>query len=265
MLKTSRANLGGGSLRTTLVSNISLSLSILILPAAIIPVASAANLTVAAASDLAPAQRELASSFQELTGNTLRFVTGASGMLARQVENGAPYDVFLSANKSFVEDLARRGDIDPASVAAYALGRLGLWIPGKANARIEDLADLKRIAIANPKHAPYGVAAEQALKQASIWDRLRDRLVLGENVRQALQFAESGNVDAVVASWSLVRSKGGTLIPDSLHDPIEQAAGILRTSAHQDAARQFLDFLRAGEGRRVLERHGLEPAHGRQK
>ncbi len=186
-------------------------------------------------------------------------------MLARQVENGAPFDVFLSANRGYVEGLASSGHIRPDSVVIYATGRLGLWIPGKAGAGLEELAGLKRIAMANPKHAPYGAAAQQALQRSGLWDRVKDRIVFGENVRQALQFADSGNADAVLTSWSLTRGKGATLIPDSLHDPIEQAGGILRSSRQLAAASQFLDFLRHGGGLEILKRHGLEPATGRTK
>lgn len=238
----------------------------MILGGVISSLASAAQLTVAAAADLAPAQQELSDSFQRLTGITLSFVTGASGMLSRQIENGAPFDVFLSANRKFVADLAAAGHIRPASVTVYAEGRLGVWIPGRREAALADLKGLKRVAIANPQHAPYGAAARQALERAGVWEAVKPGLVMGENVRQALQYAESGNVDAVVTSWSLVGPKGGTLVSADWHDPIEQAAGIVATSREPEAARRFLEFLRSKEGQKILERHGLKAVRaGRSK
>ncbi len=265
MLSASSASLVGRQLRTALVSNISALLSTLIVLTAVTPLASPAALTVAAAADLAPAHTDIASSFQKLTGHSLKFVTGASGMLARQIENGAPFDLFLSANKAYVLDLARNGHVQPESVAVYALGRLGVWIPALRDADLKALVQVKRIAIANPKHAPYGAAAQQAMERAGIWNQVKDRLVLGENVRQALQYGESGNVDAVVTAWSLVSLKGASLVPQQLHEPIEQAAGILASTKQSEAARRFLDFLRSREGGKILERHGLTPVRGRAK
>jgi len=216
---------------------------------------------VAAAADLAPLERPLADAFQRASGIRVRFALGASGMLSRQVENGAPYDVFLSANEKFVKALAGSGRLASDSVILYAFGRLGLW---SKTGWIKSLADLRdprvrHIALANPVHAPYGAAAKQALEKEGIWGALQPRIVYGENVRQALQYAESGNAEAVITAWSLLCGRGGTLLPDSLHAPIRQAGGVVAASAHPRQARQFLAFLTGPHGRKILEANGLFP------
>src|SRR5579884_3270567 len=158
----------------------------------------AATLTVAAAADLSCLEPGLVNAFEQQAGVHITVTLGASGILRQQIENGAPYDVFLSANEQYVRDLAAAGVIDPSSVRIYALGRLGLW---SRDSRFRDVSQLQRpdlvhLAIANPEHAPYGAAARDFLQRRGIWDAVRSRVVYGENVRQALQFAETGNADA---------------------------------------------------------------------
>ena len=218
-----------------------------------------AVLLVAAASDLAELQQPLAQAFRRATGLEVRFTTGSSGMLARQIENGAPFDVYLSANEQFVRDLAARGQILPSSVTLYARGRLGLWSQPPALRDLDGLkaSRIRRIAIANPAHAPYGLAAQQALEKAGLWTALKDKVVFGENVRQAWEFASSGNADAVITSWTLVHDRGGLLLPETLHAPIRQAGGIVASSPNPTAAHRFLDFLRTPEARAIFARHGL--------
>lgn len=213
---------------------------------------------VAAAADLARIQPSLSASFAKSTGYTVRFSFGASGMLARQIENGAPFDVFLSANEQFVRDLAASGAILPQSVRVYAQGRLGLWSRGGRTGTLEDLISARHIAIANPLHAPYGIAAQEALKRKGLWNRLAARMVYGENVRQALQYAETGNADAVITAWSLVFDRGGVPLPASLHAPIRQSGGVTATSRHREAATAFMNFLTGPAGREVLNRYGFE-------
>jgi molybdate transport system substrate-binding protein len=154
--------------------------------------ASPAEILAAAASDLVPLDAPLRHLFQEDTGHTVRFVFGSSGMLARQIENGAPYDVYLAANERFARDLAAQGKVDPASVAVYALGRVAVWSKSGRFGSLADLRAARRIALPNPAHAPYGVAGRQALEREGLWAGLEGRIVYGENVRQALQYAESG-------------------------------------------------------------------------
>ena len=221
--------------------------------------AKPAELLVAAASDAVRLEQSLGEGFRKAVGVRIRFVFGSSGMLARQIENGAPYDVYLSANERFVRDLAASGRIDPATVRVYALGRVAVWSksgPVKSLAAVESL---RRLALANPAHAPYGVAARQALEKQGLWQRVEPRVVYAENVRQALQFAESGNVDAAITAWSLVFDRGGVLIPAEFHEPIRQGAGVVVSSRSRDLAARFLDFLMSKDGQARLGRNGLFP------
>jgi molybdate transport system substrate-binding protein len=216
-------------------------------------VAQASDLIVAAASDLAP----LAPAFEKAFSG-LKFTTGSSGSLARQIENGAPYDVFLSASEQYVRELANNGFLDPSSVTIYATGRLGLWSADGSVKTLEDLlkASVKHIAIPNPQFAPYGVAARKALETRGLWKKLESKIVYGENVRQTLQFAESRNADAVITSWSLLKDRG-VMLPAEWHDPIRQAGGVVKRSSQAARAREFLMFLQKPEGRRILTSGGL--------
>lgn len=217
------------------------------------------ELLVAAAADLTAIEQPVTEMFQRITGRKAKFVLGASGMLARQIEQGAPYDVFLSANERFVADLAKSGHLEPDSVRIYAYGRLGLWSRDGAVKRIDELRDRRvvHVAIANPATAPYGAAARQLLESAGLWKAVEGKVVYGENVRHALEFAESGNADAVITAWSLVFERGGILLPDSGHSPIRQAGGVVAGRPDEAAARRFLDLLGSEEGRRILAAHGL--------
>ncbi len=218
-----------------------------------------AELVVAAAADLAAAEKSIVSDFKRDTGIQVRLALGSSGLLAHQVENGAPYDVFLSANEQYMRDLERSGLIVAGSVRVYALGRLALWSKTGAYRRLEDLlgAEVRHVALPNPVHAPYGMAARQALGTQGLWERLKDRVVLAENVRQAYQYAESGNAEATLTAWSLVFDKGGVLIPDQLHQPIRQAGGVVASSGSRPAAQRFLEWLVSPAGQEILGRFGL--------
>lgn len=219
----------------------------------------AKSLLVAAAADLATAGPPLAQAFERAAGIRVQFVFGASGMLARQIENGAPYDVYLSANEPFVADLARSGRVEAGTVRVYALGRLGLWSRRRSFSSLDELRDasFRHVAIANPVHAPYGAAAKQALENKGLWKELEPRIVYGENVRQALQYAESGNAEAVITSWSLVFDRGALLLPETLHAPIRQSGGMVASTKNAAGARAFLDFLGSPQGRAILKEHGL--------
>lgn len=199
-------------------------------------------------------ERPVAEGFREAAGERIRFVFGSSGMLARQIENGAPYDVYLAANEKFAADLAAQGKLDAKSVRVYALGRIALWSKSGSG-----LAAARRIAIANPAHAPYGEAARQALEKLAPWPEVASRLVYGENVRQALQFAESGNVDVAITAWSLVFDRGGILLAAELHEPIRQAGGVVSASRQRHTAARLLEFLASDAGQALLSRYGLFP------
>lgn len=227
-----------------------------------VPLSRAAGpILVAAAADLAPLSEELSQSFAKSTGGAARFTFAASGLLARQIAQGAPYDVYLSANEAFVKQLEESGGLLKDSVRQYARGRIALW--AKRDDRIRSLQDLaaagvRHVAIANPAHAPYGAAARDALKHQGLWEKLSAKIVYGENVQQTLQYAETGNADAAITAWSLVLHRGGKLLPEEWHSPIRQVGGVVSGSRKEKAARQFMMFLTGKEGRAILRRFGFD-------
>jgi len=222
------------------------------------------TLTVSAAADLTPAFEELGRLFTNETGIQVTFNFGSTGQLTQQIEQGAPVDLLAAANVSFVDQLERQDLILPDTKALYAQGRITLWTrsdsPLKLE-RVEDLAkpEVRRIAIANPEHAPYGEAARQALQSAGIWERVSPRLVFGENISQTLQYAETGNVDAAIVALSLsVNSKGRwVLISEQLHQPLNQALAVIRGTRHEAEARRFATFINSPQGRSVMRKYGF--------
>lgn len=187
----------------------------------------------------------------------IRFSPGSSGGLARQIANGAPFDVFLSANEQYVRELADSGYVQTESVRTYATGRLGLYsLDGKLK-ELKELEGVKHVAIANPRHAPYGLAAEQALRSAGLWMAVQPKLILAENVRQAYEYARTRNADAAITAWTLVKDVGGVLVPATLHEPIRQTAGVCASSGRAADARRFVEFLLSAEGQAILSRYGL--------
>ena len=223
-----------------------------------------AEVVVAAASDLAPAFEELGQGFEQETGTKVTFSFGSTGMLARQIENGAPVDLFAAANLEFIEQLERQGLIVPDTKALYARGRLTLWTRADSALkfeRIEALAqeEVARIAIANPEHAPYGRAAREALESAGIWKVVEPKLVYGENVRQTMQYAETGNADVAIIALSLsVRSNGRwTLIPEQLHKPLDQALAVVKDGRSEGEARRFAEFINSSSGRATMRKFGF--------
>ena len=260
---------GGISFSPFPLSNMSGTLSIVTLAFLSLLLASCASpagkveaepLTVAAAADLSPLSEPIGALHHQTTGERLRFVIGSSGMLARQIEQGAPFDVYLSANARYVEELAKAGKIQPNSVTVYALGRLGIWAKKGQIREARELLrpEIRRVAMANPAHAPYGEAARDYLERAGIWAQIEPKIVYGENVRQAAQFAESGNADALVSSWTLVRPMKGTLVPASEHAPIRQAGGVVATSKHAGEALRFLKMLSEPAARELFREHGFD-------
>jgi molybdate transport system substrate-binding protein len=222
-------------------------------------------LLVSAASNLLPAFEELGQQYQEQTGTQVVLNFAASGQLAQQIEQGAPVDLFVSADVGYVKDLAAKGRVVPDSVYIYARGRLTIWTRTDSRLDVETVQDLlkpevRRLAIANPEHAPYGVVARQALQSAGVWNMIQNKLVFGENVRQTLQFAEAGDVDVAIIPLSLsVTSRGQwTLIPEDLHSPIDQALGVVSDSPRQSAAREFAAFIAGPQGRDILSKYGYE-------
>ncbi len=228
-----------------------------------------ASLQVAAASDLRFALEEIAAVFERERAIPVRLTFGSSGQLAIQIEQGAPFDVFFSANEAFVYALAQKGRVDPDSVQLYAVGRIVLWVPNSSPLDIGKglvvLLDerIRFISIANPEHAPYGQAAVQAMQAAGILARVQSRLVLGENVSHALQFAQTGNADLGIVALSLavaptVRALGRyQLVPAYLHRPIRQAVGVTTKTPRADLARQFVAFANSPAGRAIMRRYGF--------
>lgn len=219
---------------------------------------------VAAASDLQAAFLEVGKELTAKTGIVPEFQFSSSGLLAKQIEQGAPYFLFASANTEFTDQVVRSGKCDAASKQLYARGRIVVWTPSDKPApkTLEDLAkpDFGKIAIANPDHAPYGVAAKQALQKANVWDRVADRIVLGENVSATMLFAKNGDVNAAIVALSLaVVAKGGTTlsIDPALHEPLDQQLVVCGAGSESDDARQFAAFLASREGREIMTRYGF--------
>ena len=256
---------------TSLVCNMSLRLSSWLLsflsifaPSGILwgqtPISGILN--VAAASDLSVIGPELKVGFESQNpGVRIRLVNGSSAMLAQQISQGAPFDVFLSANAGFVERLASNRKIDPGSIRGYATGRLGLaWRDGQHHP-IRELttSGIKVVALPNPKLAPYGIAAQQALEYGGLWLAVQPKVVYGENVRQALQFLESGNADAVITSDALLQNRTADTIPEDWHKPILQKAGIVSKTGNRKLAAHFLTYLLSPEGQAIFARFGFGP------
>lgn len=226
---------------------------------------------IAAAASVRFALEDLADTFYRDSGQRVRLSLGSSGNLARQIREGAPYDLFLAADPRYVEDLARQG-FTRGDGKDYLLGRLAIIVPRNsplaADGSLEDLRTalvdgrVKRFAIANPEHAPYGMRAEQALRHAGVWDAIRDRLVLGENVGQAAQFAVSGNAEGGIIGFALAHAPAvaerGTaaLIPRAWHDPLHHRAVLLKPA--DPVAQQFFDYLSSPAARDVFRRHGFD-------
>jgi molybdate transport system substrate-binding protein len=194
---------------------------------------------------------------------------GSSGNFETQIENGAPFDVFFSADIDYPRKLEAKGLAAPQSTYLYGIGKLILWVTNDSRLDVskglEILRDpsVKKIAIANPEHAPYGRAAEEALRKAGVYDAIKDRLVLGENISQTAEFAESGNADAGILALSLVLSpalkdKGRYFqIPDNLYTPIQQGVVVVRASKNQQGAQAFLDYIKTPAETAILERYGF--------
>jgi molybdate transport system substrate-binding protein len=227
------------------------------------------TVTVAAASDLTYAMNEIGANFEKATGCMLRLSMGSSGNFLTQIENGAPFDIFFSADIAYPKKLEAEGLAAAGSTYLYAIGKIVLWTRndshvdvGKGFSALRDPA-VQKIAIANPEHAPYGRAAEEALRQSGVYETVKDRLVLGENISQAAEFVESGNADAGILALSLVLSPAmkdngrAWNIPENLYTPIQQGAVVVRTAANRQGAIQFLDYIKMPGVAALLERYGF--------
>jgi molybdate transport system substrate-binding protein len=229
----------------------------------------AKEIRVAAAADLKSAMAELAGQFEKHTGTNVHVTYGSSGNFFSQLQNGAPFDLFFSADIEYPKRLEAAGLVEPGQRYEYGVGRIVMWTPadakvdvtlGRWNALLD--ARVEKIAIANPEHAPYGRAAVAALEKAGIYEQVKGKLVYGENISQAAQFVQSGNAQAGIIALSLAISppmKDGKRweIPAEMHPPIEQGAVVLRNAKNKEAARAFLEFVRTREGLAILEKYGF--------
>ncbi len=234
------------------------------------------TLTVAAAADLQPVMTEIAARFEKQSGAEVKLSFGSSGNFFAQIQNGAPYDLFFSADLEYPTKLEAAGLIEPGSLYRYATGKIALWAPqGSAIDVRKGLSLLtsdavKTVAIANPSHAPYGRAAEAALKSAGLWDRVSSKLVLGENIAQTAQFVQSGNADLGIVALSLVlapamKNQGKYfVVPQNLYPPLHQAAVIVKNSQRKNLARSFLQFMKSNEITSLFRQYGFSPAEPEQ-
>jgi molybdate transport system substrate-binding protein len=247
-----------------------LALLLLVLPSAHPGAQPASVPTLAAAADLQFAVPEIARRFQAQTGLSVKLSFGSSGNFYQQIARGAPFELFMSADEGFVYKLADAGRTEDRGVL-YAVGRIVVIAPHgsslKADASLEGLARalkekrIRRFAIANPEHAPYGRAAEQALRKLKLWDALKAHLVFGENVSQAAQFATSGSAEGGIIAYSLALapavSKLGSfaLLPEDLHDPLRQRMVLVKGAG--ETAKRFYDYIQGPSAREVLKRYGF--------
>ena len=232
-------------------------------------VAAAQTLTVAAASDLQSALPVIAAQFEQETGRHVTLTFGSSGNFFAQIQNGAPFDVFLSADIDHPKRLEAEGKAEPGSTYRYAVGYIVLWTRNDSGLDVRSgltvLLDerVRRVALANPEHAPYGRAAVAALRHEGIYDRVIDKCVFGESISQAAQFAQSGSADVGILALSLalsptLKSTGRYIkISESWYPSIDQAAVVLASSLQKLLARQFIDYLKSPASVRTLQSYGF--------
>jgi molybdate transport system substrate-binding protein len=223
----------------------------------------ASEILVSAASDLTGAFKEIGEMYEKESGNKVVFNFGSTGMLAQQVEGGAPIDLFAAANKRYVDELEKKGLIISETKRVYAIGRIVLATSkgGVKLNSVEELTrpDVKRIAIANPSHAPYGMAAKEVMEKNGIWNKIKDKVVYAENIRQAMQYLETGNVDAAILARSITIGSdiNYTPIPQELYSPIEQTLAVIKGGKNEKKARELAKFINGHKGRAVMDRYGF--------
>ena len=226
--------------------------------------ASPPPLTVYAAADLAFAFREIVPKFEKAVGARVTLVLGSTGNLAKQIENGAPADVFFAANRTFVDALIDKDAVIPETRALYAQGRLVLATATAWGGKLTELAALRdprvrHVAIANPQHAPYGKAAEEALRRAGVWEAVAPKLVYGENIRHTLQFMQSGAADAGIVAMSVANVPEIAWVPidPALHAPLNQVAAVMKRSSRPELGLAFIQFVNGPEGRPIMKKLGF--------
>lgn len=239
------------------------SLALLLAPMS----ALAGSLTIAAAADLKYAMAEVVKNFRaERPDDRVEVIYGSSGKFSTQIANGAPFDMFFSADIQFPRELEKKG-LTAGDTRPYAVGRIVLWSlkPELAKTPFRDLPKvaIRKFAIANPQHAPYGLRAQEAMQHQGVWEAMKPKLVMGENIAHTAQFVDSGAADAGILALALVLSptmqgKGAwTLIPDDWHEPLEQGYAITRRAAANPLARDFARYMESDSARAVMRRYGF--------
>jgi len=222
------------------------------------------ELLVAGASDLIFVFNEIGKNFESQTGNKVIFSFGSTGMLAEQIRLGAPFDVFAAADDKSIERLKNQALLKNDSIKLFAIGKLVIGYNKniKSISEIKDLLsdNIKRVTIANPDHAPYGMAAKEALIKAELWDKLEKKLIFGESVRQSLQFIQTGNAEAGIIALSIAKVPeiNYSLVDENLYPPINQTLAILKGSKREKLAREFINFICSKKGKIILERYGFK-------
>jgi molybdate transport system substrate-binding protein len=227
------------------------------------------EIRIAAAADLKFAMGELGETFEKQAGTKVNVTYGSSGNFFSQMQNGAPFDLFFSADIEYPKKLDAAGLAEPRTLYEYAVGRIVIWAPADAKVDVTKQgwktlldASVEKIAIANPEHAPYGRAAVAALQKAGIYESVKAKLVYGENISQAAQFVQSGNAQAGIVAMSLAVSPAMQEgkrweIPPEMHPAIEQGAIVLKDAKNKEAARAFLEFVKSATGRAILAKYGF--------
>jgi molybdate transport system substrate-binding protein len=233
---------------------------------------AAQEITVAAAADLQFAMQDVTARFQKETGKSVKLIYGSSGNFFEQVQNGAPFDMFFSANLDYPKKLEAAGLTAPGSYYRYATGKIVIWVPADSKLDLSSglrallNPSIKKIAIANPQHAPYGQAAVAAMQKENIYEKVKDKLVLGENISQTATFVVSGSADVGIVALSLalsptMKDKGRYAeVPAEEYPPIEQACVIVSSSKDKETAKQFLSFIKTAAVADTLRRYGFDVA-----
>ena len=231
---------------------------------------AAQSITVAAAADLQFAMQDVATQFQKQTGKEVKLIYGSSGNFFQQLQNGAPFDMFFSANLDYPKKLEAAGLTEPGSYYEYAKGKIVVWVPKESALDISSgmrallNPSIKKIAVANPQHAPYGQAAVAAMQKEGIYDKVKDKFVLGENISQTTSFVMSGSADVGIVALSLALSPSMkdqgrySEIPVGDYPPIQQACVILSSSKNTEVAKQFLSFIKTAAVADTLKRYGFD-------
>lgn len=228
------------------------------------------EITIAAAADLQSAMQDVAARFQKETGKTVKLIYGSSGNFFQQIQNGAPFDMFFSANLEYPKKLEAAGLTEPGTYFQYAKGKIVIWVPKDSkldlSSGLHSLLEpsVKKVAVANPQHAPYGQAAVAAMQKENVYDKVKDKFVLGENISQTASFVISGSADVGIVALSLalspnMKDRGRYAeVPASEYPPIEQACVVLTSSKNKETARQFLLFVKTAAVADILRNYGFD-------